>query len=234
MSLEVTAMNSMQSIATTAAGLALALALAGPGHAQDLAQVVRMTDPVELAVRGHAPDAEVWKLVASPDPRPLAQRIAEREQAELAGVLPSDGQRSRSVQGTDFVWLRDTAVGSTSGNFSQACLAGSGTGFADAHLAVPSDRAPAFMDVWTRDASAAHNLEVALYATCSPAFAAGAPTQIELASVATTGSAGNAFEFVSINAPGQVTSTCTYFVRMIASGCADGTDLAVQKVRVVW
>jgi hypothetical protein len=221
-------------LAAPCLGLALAVAGIGSGHAQHAPQLERISDPAELATGGHHPGEEVWRVVAPLDSRPLAQRVAEREQQALAGVLPSDGQRSSSVQGSQFVWLRETAVGTTNGNFGQSCLAGSATGFADAHLPIPSDRSLGFFDVWTRDASAAGDLTVRLYATCSPAFNAGAPTQILLSTIQTSGAAGNGFEFQTLGLPGQVTSTCGYFVRMIASNCADGTSLALQKVRVTW
>jgi hypothetical protein len=227
-------MKTTQLSIAAAVGLGLSLSFAGAGHAQHEAQVVRITDATELVAGGHQPGEDVWKVLDQPDHRPMAQRIAERAQRELSGILPSGGDRSSSVQGVDFVWLRNGAVGSTNGTFGQSCLAGSATGFADAHLPLPSDRQLQFFDVWTRDDSASGNLSVRLYATCSPAFAAGPPTQVLLSTIDTAGTPGNGFAFQTLNLPGEVTSTCSYFVRMIASECADGTALALQKVRVVW
>ena len=205
--------------------------------AQPAEMIEWISDPAELAARGFDPEGPpIQRLIIEPDDRPLAERLAEREQIETSVDVGGGSVRWASVQATDFQLLGDEAAYTTQGNFNFSCLTGSPTNlWADAPIHFRDDRRLRFFDVWTHDSTDPANVEVLLYRVCQPAFSAEAPVVTELASRASTGSSGNQFSFVSI--PGPVysqNSTCSYWVRARFQSCNAGIDLKVYKARVIW
>lgn len=198
-----------------------------------------ISDPAELAARGFAPDGPpLWRLKPVDDPQELAARRAERQaEAERDGSPEFGGPavRSASVQSTDFRFLNEASTYNTSGTFTLACTAGSPNRFADAPIYLKNDRRLTWLDVWTSDTSTDDGVNVALYRSCQPGFAGGAPVVTELGLInGGTFSAGNRFNDLFMSPVHVQNSTCAYWVRTMFDNCAAGTSVRVQKVRVMW
>jgi hypothetical protein len=228
----------MSYISLTRALLAATLLSFSVGIAAETPDVEPITDPDALQARGFDPDGPpIYRFNQQADERALDVRIEEREQIEsqiaLAGVSVQDVNWA-SVQATDFQFLADQNSYTTLGNHSLSCNTDGTNLFADAPIRFARNRRLRFLDVWTRDDSVDHNVDVALYQACQPMWSGGAPVVTELGLIAGSGSSGERFQFISLPEVYAQNRTCTYWVRAMFSSCAAGTTVAVHKVRVIW
>jgi hypothetical protein len=199
-----------------------------------------ITDPAALAARGFDPDGPpLRRLIPVDDPRSPEEQLADR-QAEAARAGSAEvggpGVRWATLQGPDFRFLHEGASYTTQGSFILSVQSGSNNRFADAPILLKDDRRLAWLDVWTHDTNPDRGVDVALYRVCHPMFA-GAPADVtELAIVnGGTFSGGDRFSFSSIPLTYVDNRTCAYYVRAMYSSPLDyGTDVRLQKVRVLW
>lgn len=228
----------MSSIPLTKALLAATLLSFSVGIAAETADVEPITDPQALQARGFDPEGPpVYRFDRQPDDRALDVRIAAREQdASQSTPAGPRGQAVNwvSVQATDFQFLADQNAYTTFGNHTLSCETGGTNRFADAPVRFEQGRRLRFLDVWTRDDSVDHNVNVALYQACQPMWSGGAPVVTELGMIQGSGNPGERFQFMTLPEVFAQNRTCTYWVRAMFSSCAAGTSVAVQKVRVIW
>jgi hypothetical protein len=221
----------------TKAVLAAILLSVSVGLMAETPTVEKISDPLALHARGFDPNGPpIYRLVQSADERSLDARIEEREQLEAQRALA--GPRSHevswvSVQATDFQFLRDQNLYTTQGNHTLSCLP-TANRFADAPVHLARNRRLLYLDVWTRDDSADHDVDVALYQACQPLFAGGVPEITELGLIQGSGSPGERFQWINLPDVQVQNRTCTYWVRAMFSSCAGNTDVQVQKVQVIW
>lgn len=119
-------------------------------------------------------------------------------------------------------WLQDGLL----------CLSGSTHNFVSARLDIPHRRKITHFRLWGSDTSSSGNLKATLWKNCLPDTAAGAPSMVTLANVASTGTPGN-FTVVSDLSPAPVVDAhlCTYWATVEFTEC-DDLPLKLRKIHV--
>lgn len=230
----------MHTISITLSGSALLAGLMAAGLAQAAEPEYEwISEPAELAARGFDPEGPpLRRLIPVEDPRPLEEQLAERQAAEQrAGSAEVGGPAVRwaTVQGTDFRFLNEGAQYTTQGNFTLSIESGTPNRFADAPVLLKDDRRLSFLDVWTDDTHPDRGVDVALYQVCQPMYSGGAAVVTELGMVSGgVFSGGERFTFATLSGVHVDNRTCVYFVRAMFSSFDFGTEVKVQKVRVLW
>jgi hypothetical protein len=216
--------------------LFVALAM-GPGLAiagDSRPNRVPVTDPNELEAMGMPRDAQnVFKLVGV--------------DLQAAGATPEEGPKyygsssgfsaagAREFQGRRSAFAYDCAICSED-IFNTNPTA---ENFAEAQVEIPNGAILEILRVWWQDTNATQDISFFLFETCVPFAGPGPNAQTTLASVSSSGSAGDGSTALALPAGTTANSDeCTYRVRArfgngSLTGPGDAT-LRLYKARVQW
>jgi hypothetical protein len=195
---------------------------------------VPVTDPTELEAMGLPRDAKnVFKLVGA-DLQTSAAAL-EGDQKYYGGSSGFSAAGARTFQGRRSVFGYDCAICSEDiFNTNPAT-----ENFAEAQLEVPNGAILEILRGWWQDTNATHDISIFLFETCVPFAGAGPNVQTTLASINSTGSAGDGSFGLALPAGTTANTTdCTYRVRArfgngSLTGPGDAT-LRLYKARLQW